>query len=86
MTVKYTHDEPSDMLLVLGTCNSLVLVLVLVVVVVPVLVPVLNNTRTIVCFNNCSSVCVRQKASAKQLTRFDTRTGVVPTECPRSTS
>jgi hypothetical protein len=56
MTVKYTHG---DMLLILGTCNSLVLVPVLVLV----LVPVLDNTRTLMRFNSCSSVCVRQELS-----------------------
>ena len=66
MTVKYTHDEHGDMLLILGTCNSLVLVLVriLVLVLVPVLVlvlvqvlvpvpvpvPVLHNTGTLMRF------------------------------------
>jgi hypothetical protein len=55
MTVKYTHDRHGDMLLILGTCNSLVLVLVL------VLVPVLDNTQTLMRFNSCSSVCVRQE-------------------------
>jgi len=39
------------MLLIHGTCNSLVLVLV----------PVLDNTRTLMCFNSCNSVCVRQE-------------------------
>jgi hypothetical protein len=86
MTVKYTHG---DVLLILGTCNSLVLVLVpvpalvlllvpvLVLVLVPVLVllsilvlvlalvlvlvPVLDNTHTLMCFNSCSNVCVRQE-------------------------
>jgi hypothetical protein len=38
MTVKYTHDEHSDILLIFGTCNSLVLV------------PVFDNTRTLMCF------------------------------------
>ena len=64
MTVKYTHG---DMILIRGTCNSLVLVpvLVLVLVLVPVLVllpvPVLDSTRTLMRFNSCSSVCVRQE-------------------------
>jgi hypothetical protein len=53
MTVKYTHDEHSEMLLILGTCNRLVLVLV------PVLV--LDITRTVMCFNSSSSVCVIQE-------------------------
>jgi hypothetical protein len=44
------------MLLILGTCNSLLLVLVL----VPVPVPVLDNTHTLMRLNSCSSVCVRQ--------------------------
>ena len=54
--MKYTDDE-QDMLLILGTCNSLVLVLV------PVLVPVpvFDNFRTQMRFNSCSSVCVRQE-------------------------
>ena len=57
------------MLLILGTCNSLILVLVLVLVLlllpVPVLVllPVLvhDNTGTLMRFKSCSSVCVRQE-------------------------
>jgi hypothetical protein len=53
MTVKYTHYEHSDLLLILGTCNSLLLVLVL--------VPVLDNARTLMRFNSCSTICVRQE-------------------------
>jgi len=51
MTVKYTQDEYVGMMLILGTYNSLVLVLV----------PVFDNTRTLMRFNSCSSVCVRQE-------------------------
>ena len=50
MTVKYTHDEHGDMLLILSTGNSLVLVLVLVLVLLLVLVLVLDNTQTLMCF------------------------------------
>jgi len=41
------------MLLILGTCNSLVMVLVLVLV--------LDKTWTLMRFNSCNSVCVRQE-------------------------
>ena len=47
------------MLLIFGTCNSLVQILVLVPVLV--MVPVHYNNRTLMRFNSYNSVCVRQE-------------------------
>jgi len=70
------------MLLILGTCNSLVLVLVSVLVLVLVLVPVpvLDNNRTLMRFNICCSVSVcvyvRQKVELLNAQHITYRTDI----------
>ena len=54
MTMQHTHDEYGDMLLILGTCNCLVLMHGNTRCVNPV-----DSSQTLTCFDDYSSVSVQ---------------------------